>query len=87
MQSALARAQTIDLPPPRPADAGQYPDLSGLYGEDIGLASYAYLAFEAFGVNIPALTYLYFVIVAGSLVLYSIGQLGAASAQWPPSSQ
>jgi hypothetical protein len=74
MQSALARAQTIDLPPPRPADAaGQYPDLSGLYGEDIGLASYAYLAFEAFGVNIPALTYLYFVIVAGSLVLYSIG--------------
>ena len=73
-QSALVQAQTIDLPPPRPANAqGDYVDLIGFSGEDIGLATYNYLAFRVFGVNIPALTYLYFVIVAASLVLYGIG--------------
>src|ERR1700722_2118028 len=74
LQSALWRAQTIDLPPPPPANAaGEYIDLIGFSGDDIGLATYAYLAFETFGVNIPALTYLYFVIVTASLVLYGIG--------------
>ena len=38
-----------------------------------GSAPMHYLAFRAFGVNIPALTYLYFVIVTASLVLYGIG--------------
>ena len=72
-QSALVQAQTIDLPPPRPANAqGDYVDLIGFSGEDIGLATYDYLAFRAFGVNIPALTYLYFVIVTASLALYGI---------------
>jgi hypothetical protein len=74
LQSALLQAQTIDLPPPRPANAaGEYVDLIGFSGEDTGLGTYAYLAFRAFGVNIPGLTYLYFVIVAASLVLYGIG--------------
>ncbi len=74
LQSALVRAQTIDLPPPAPADAnGDYSDLMGFAGEDTGLGSYTYLAFRAFGVNVPALTYLYFVIVTASLVLYGIG--------------
>ncbi|HWX84804.1 MAG TPA: hypothetical protein VNZ48_14505 [Xanthobacteraceae bacterium] len=74
LQSALVQAQTIDLPPPRPADAkGEYSDLMGFAGEDIGLGAYNYLAFRAFGVNIPALTYLYFVILMISLVPYSIG--------------
>jgi hypothetical protein len=74
LQSALVRAQTIDLPPPRPANAkGEYIDLIGFSGEDTGLGSYNYLAFRAFGVNIPALTYLYFVILMISLVLYCIG--------------
>jgi len=74
LQSALVRAQTIDLPPPRPANAkGEYIDLIGFSGEDTGLGSYNYLAFRAFGVNVPALTYLYFVILLISLVLYGIG--------------
>ena len=74
LQSALQRAQTIDLPPPAPADAhGDYGDLMGFSGEDTGLGTYTYLAFRLFGVNIPAVTYLYFVIVTISLVLYGIG--------------
>jgi hypothetical protein len=74
LQSALQRARTIDLPPPAPADAnGEYVDLMGFSGEDTGLCSYNYLAFRAFGVNVPALSYLYFVIVTFSLVLYGIG--------------
>jgi hypothetical protein len=74
LQSALQRARTIDLPPPAPADAnGEYSDLTGFSGEDTGLGSYNYLAFRAFGLNVPALTYLYFVIVTASLVLYGIG--------------
>jgi hypothetical protein len=74
LQSALQRAQTIDLPPPAPADVhGDYSDLMGFAGEDTGLGSYNYLAFRAFGVNVPALTYLYFVIVTISLALYGIG--------------
>ena len=74
LQSALVRAQTIDLTPPRSANAkGEYVDLIGFSGEDTGLGSYDYLAFRAFGVNVPALTYLYFVIVTASLVLYGIG--------------
>jgi hypothetical protein len=74
LQSALLQAQTIDLPPPRSVNAqGQYLDLTSFSGEDTGLAAYDYLAFRAFGVNIPALTYLYFVIVTASLVLYGIG--------------
>ena len=74
LQSALQRARTIDLPPPAPADAnGDYSDLIGFGGEDVGLGSYSYLAFRAFGVNVRALTYLYFVIVTISLALYGIG--------------
>ena len=74
LQSALQRAQTVDLPPPAPADAnGDYSDLMGFSGEDTGLGTYTYLAFRLFGVNIPALTYLYFVIVTISLLLYGIG--------------
>ena len=74
LQSALVQAQTIDLPPPAPANAkGDYIDLIGFSGEDTGLGTYNYLAFRAFGVNIPALTYLYFAIVTISLVLYGIG--------------
>ena len=35
LQSALQRAQTVDLPPPAPADAhGDYIDLMGFSGED-----------------------------------------------------
>jgi hypothetical protein len=74
LQSALQQAQTIDLPPPAPADAnGDYGDLMGFSGDDTGLGTFHYLAFRFFGVNIPAATYLYFVIVAASLVLYGIG--------------
>jgi hypothetical protein len=74
LQSALQRAQTIDLPPPAPADAhGDYGDLMGFSGEDTGLGTFHYLAFRLFGVHIPAVTYLYFVIVTISLVLYGIG--------------
>jgi len=74
LQSALVRAQTTDLPPPALADAnGDYSDLMGFAGEDAGLGSYTYLAFRAFGVNVPALTYIYFVIVTISLALYGIG--------------
>jgi hypothetical protein len=73
-QSALMQALTIDLPPPAPANAGgDYIGLVGFSGEDTGLGTYNYLAFRIFGVNIPALTYLYFVIVTASLVLYGIG--------------
>ena len=74
LQSALLQAQIIDLPPPRSANAeGEYVELIGFSGEDTGIGTYAYLAFRAFEVNIPGLTYLYFVIVAASLVLYGIG--------------
>jgi len=74
LQSALVQAQTVDLPPPRPANAkGEYIDLIGFSGEDTGLGTYDYLAFRAFGVNIPALTYLYFLLVTASLALYGIG--------------
>jgi hypothetical protein len=74
LQSVLKRAQTVDLPPPAPGDAhGEYIDLIGFSGEDTGLGTYTYLAFQLFGVNIPALTYLYFVIVTISLLLYGIG--------------
>ena len=74
LQSALVQAQTIDLPPPAPANAkGEYIDLIGFSGEDTGLGTYNYLAFRVFGVNVPALTYLYFVIVTASLVLYGVG--------------
>jgi hypothetical protein len=74
LQSALLRAQSIDLPPPAPANAkGDYIDLIGFSGEDIGLGTYNYLAFKVFGVNVPALTYFYFVIVTASLLLYGIG--------------
>jgi hypothetical protein len=74
LQSALVQALTIDLAPPAPANAkGDYIDLIGFSGEDTGLGTYNYLAFKAFGVNIPALTYLYFVIVTASLLLYGVG--------------
>jgi hypothetical protein len=74
LQSALQQAQTIDLPPPAPADIhGEYIDLIGFAGEDTGLGTYNYLAFRTFGLNVPALTYLYFVIVTISLLLYGIG--------------
>ena len=74
LQSALLQALTIDLPPPRSANAkGEYIELTGFSGEDTGLGAYTYLAFRTFGVNIPGLTYLYFVIVTASLVLYGIG--------------
>jgi hypothetical protein len=74
LQSALVQAQTIDVQPPAPANAeGEFIDLAGFSGEDTGLGTYDYLAFRIFGVNIPALTYLYFVIVTASLVLYGIG--------------
>jgi hypothetical protein len=74
LQSALVQAQTIDLPPPRSANTnGEYIDLIGFSGEDTGLGTYDGLAFRAFGVNVPALTYLYFVIVTASLALYGIG--------------
>ena len=74
LQSALLRAQTIEVTPPRNfVDAnGEYVDLVGFYGDDIGIGTYAWLAFVAFGVSISSLTYLYFVIVAGSLLLYGI---------------
>ena len=84
LQSALQRAQTIELPPPAPADVhGDYGDLMGFSGEDTGLGTFHYLAFRLFGVNIPAVTYLYFVIVTISLVLYGIGHwrsVGATAA-------
>jgi hypothetical protein len=74
LQSALLQALTIDLPPPRSANAkGEYIELIGFSGEDTGLGAYTYLAFRTFGVNIPGLTYLYFVIVTAALVLYGIG--------------
>jgi len=74
LQSALVQAQTIDLQPPRPANAkGEYVDLISFSGEDTGLGTYDYLAIRAFGVNIPALTYLYFLIETASLALYGIG--------------
>jgi hypothetical protein len=74
LQFVLVQALTIDLPPPAPANAkGDYIDLIGFSGEDIGLATYDYLAFRVFGVNVPAMTYLYFVIVTASLLLYGIG--------------
>jgi hypothetical protein len=74
LQSALQRAGAIDLPPPAPADAnGEYSDLAGFSGEDTGLGTYTYLAFRVFGLNVPAQTYLYFVIVTISLALYGIG--------------
>ena len=54
LQSALRRAQTIDLPPPAPADAnGDYSDLMGFAGEDTGLGTYNYLAFQAFRGECP----------------------------------
>jgi hypothetical protein len=84
LQFVLVQALTIDLPPPAPANAkGDYIDLIGFSGEDIGLGAYTYLAFKAFGVNIPALTYLYFVIVSASLLLYGLGHwrsIGAMAA-------
>jgi len=74
LQSALVQAQTIDLPPPRSANAqGQYIELIGFSGEDTGIGTYDYLAFRVFGVNVPALTYLYFAIMTASLMLYGIG--------------
>jgi hypothetical protein len=74
LQSALQRARNIDVPPPAPADAnGDYGDLMGFSGEDTGLGTFHYLAFRLFGMNIPAVTYLYFVIVTVSLALYGIG--------------
>ncbi len=46
---------------------------SGFPEKTPGSAAIHYLAFRVFGVNVPALTYLYFVIVTISLVLYGIG--------------
>jgi hypothetical protein len=85
LQSALHMAQTIDLAPPRTYTNanGDYIDLVGFTGEDIGIGTYTLLAFKVFGVNIPALTYFYFVIVTASLVLYGIGHgrsIGAMAA-------
>jgi len=75
LQSALQQAQTTNLSPPAPADIhGEFIDLIGFAGEDTGLGTYNDLAFRAFGVNIPALTYFYFLIVTVSLVLFAIGQ-------------
>jgi hypothetical protein len=74
LQFVLVQALTIDLPPPAPANAkGEYIDLIGFSGEDTGIGTYNYLAFRVFGVNVPALTYLYFVIVTASLMLYGAG--------------
>ena len=72
LRSALVRARTIELLPQSNAE-GKYTNLIGFSGEDTGLGTYNYLAFRVFGLNIPALSYLYFVIVTISLVLYSIG--------------
>lgn len=74
LQFVLVQALTIDLPPPAPANTkGEYIDLIGFSGEDTGIGTYNYLAFRIFGVNVPAMTYLYFVIVTASLVLYGAG--------------
>jgi hypothetical protein len=74
LQSVLVQALSIDLPPPKSANAkGEYIDLIGFSGEDTGLGTFDYLAFRAFGVNVPALTYLYLFILTASLVLYGIG--------------
>ncbi len=75
LQSALEKAQTIDLAPPRAftnAD-GEYTDLTSFTGEDTGIATYAFLAFVIFGVHISSLTYFYFVVVTASLLLYGAG--------------
>lgn len=72
IQEALRKATTIDLTPPDPGDVDGR-DLLGFSGEDTGIATYAYLSFLTFGVTIPGLTFFYFVILAVSLVLYSIG--------------
>ena len=54
LQSALQRAQTIDLPPPAPADAhGDYVDLMGFSGEDTGLGTYSLPGVPAFWGEYP----------------------------------
>jgi hypothetical protein len=75
LQSALDKAQTFDVPPPRTFTNanGEYTDFTSFTGEDIGIATYAFLAFVIFGVHISSLTYFYFVVVAMSLLLYGAG--------------
>ena len=75
LQSALDKAQTFDVEPPRTFtnDNGEYTDLISFTGEDTGMATYAFLAFVIFGVHISSFTYFYFVIVTVSLFLYGAG--------------
>jgi hypothetical protein len=72
LQGALDAAQLVNCTvPAAPNAAGHFPQLIGFGGEDAGMSSYTLFAFAIIGINVPALTYAYFVILLVSLGLFT----------------
>jgi hypothetical protein len=75
IQRAMNAARDLNMPPPPnvPNQDGIYNRLHGQYGQDVGLVTYARVAFLLFGFRSEALTYIYFVILGLSLFLFVLG--------------
>jgi hypothetical protein len=75
LQKALERARDAESMPPTniPNERGFYSGLTGSDGQDAALVAYASLSFALFGFSLPALTFMYFLISAASLLMFVVG--------------
>jgi hypothetical protein len=69
MQRALEGARDVDVPPP---PEGDYTRLRGSHGDDVGLATFASLAFLLFGVKVSSLYYMFFALLAATVILFFV---------------
>jgi hypothetical protein len=73
LQNALEKAWAVPhAPSNRPEAGGYYNNLRGAMGDDAGLSTYTVLGFVLFGRHIASLYYLYFAVLAASMLLYAL---------------
>jgi hypothetical protein len=72
LQSALEKAWAMPHATNKPEAEGYYNALRGASGDDVGLSTYTILGFLLFGRDLPALYYLYFAMIAASMLLYTL---------------
>jgi hypothetical protein len=77
LQRALERTRDFDVPP---APAGNYQRLRGSSGDDVGLATYASIAFYLFGLKVSAFYYAYFVLLGITIALFFLSHRDNAAA-------
>jgi hypothetical protein len=70
MQQALERANGLDVPAPPPGD---YRRLRGTVGDDVGLTTFARLAFLLFGLKVSSIFYTYFTLLAAAILMFCLG--------------